>query len=270
MRSMKLVGLAAVAVIALFAVAASSASARTGPKFVGCKNVGAGNGTFEDSACQKAGGSKEWETFNITGPEAIKVSGGAQKLSATGIKIECSGLSAENATIEDTGGLGLDAETLVYTGCKSENVVGTSENCEARTESGTVAGEIKTDPLKSELGYQEAAPALATATLFAPKVGTEFVSIELKVESGKTGKCPATNKFQVTGTVAVEAEALKAFNVTDALTAPKPALKHFFPATGADKKPELKVTGGFTATYSGKANISLNGTNAGDAWGLEE
>jgi hypothetical protein len=241
MRSIKLTGVAAVAIVALFAVTASSALARTGPRFyVG----GALLGAVESIEAQAEGN---------------------QVLTASGVEIECTGVSVEAATIENpapAGSPGKDAETLVYSGCTYKGK--TAAECEARTKGGGTAGQIKTVALTSELVFQ-ATTGTATDTLFKPG-GTEFVSIEFKGTS-----CPLT-ETKVKGSVAVENTTANEGKeeVEDVLTAPNPAITAVFTAGGVETKPKLTVTGGFVATYAGKAKVKLSGANVGKKWGVKE
>jgi hypothetical protein len=236
MRSMKLTGMAAVAIVALFGVTASSAFARTEPQWL-------------------------VEAVPLSGTESIEAKGvGAQVLTATGVEVECSGMSGQNGNIIIGGSPGTDEEVLVYSNCTYKGK--TAAQCEATTKGGgSPPGVIKTNLLSSELGFK-AATGTETLTLFKPKPpATEFVSIEFKGTS-----CPLT-ETKVNGSVAVENPPTE--GVFDVFTAPGVAIKQFFNATGVvTAKPKLTVTGGFVATYAGKVEVWLNGVNVGKKWGI--
>jgi hypothetical protein len=230
-RSVKLPGAAAVVVFAVLA-AASSAFGGTGPEFL-----------IEGSL--------------LPSTESIEAQGSSsQALTSTGVALECSGVSLEGGNLFATNP-GTDEETLVYSGCTYQGK--TAAECEARTKAGGTAGQIKTVALASELGYK-AATGPDALTLFRPKVGTEFVSVEFKGTS-----CPLT-ETKVKGSVAVENESVE--NVNEVLTAPAVAINKFFNAAGVETKPKLTVTGGFTATYAGKVEVWLSGASKGKPWGV--
>jgi hypothetical protein len=235
MRTMKPTVAATVALVALFAVAASSAFARTGPRFY-----------------------VEGSLLGAT--ESIEAQAqGSQVLTATGVEIECSEATGEGFGSIFVSNPGTAEGTAAYTGCTYKGK--TAAECEARTKGGGTPGQIKTLALIAELGFK-ATTGTETVTLVKPKVGTEFVSVEFKGTS-----CPLT-ETKVSGSVAIETEAVE--NVNDVLTAPATAIKQVFNAAGVETKPKLTVTGGFAATYIGKDEVWVTGSNVGKKWGVKE
>jgi hypothetical protein len=235
MRSVKLTGVAAMTLVALLAVTASSALARTGPRFYV-------EGTL-------LGATQSVESNAL----------GAQVLSFTGVELECSAMSLEGGNLLATNP-GTGEETLVYSGCTFKGK--TAAECEVRTKGGGTAGQLKTVQLASELVFRtQVGPE--TDTLFKPKSGTEFVSIEFKGTS-----CPLP-QTRVNGSVAVENEATE--HITEVLTAPASSIHSVWNAAGTvQTRPKLTVAGGFTATYEGKAEVWLTGAEVGKKWGIKE
>jgi hypothetical protein len=234
----KLTATFAVAILIALAFAAAPAFARSGPEFYIEGSPLAGSETIESQAS------------------------GNQVLKATGVLVECTSVQLASSKILE-GAPGTGEQTLKYGGCEEKSTEGkTATGCEARTKGGTSAGVIETVALKSELGFK-AATGSEILTLFAPKVGTEFVAIEFK------GANCYLNETKVNGSVALENPASE--SVKDVLTAPATAIKKVFTCEGTEAaKPKLTVTGGFTATYSGKAEVWLNGANTGNSWGTKE
>jgi hypothetical protein len=239
MRSMKLIGVAAVAVVVLFAVAASSAFARTGPRF------------YVEGALLGANESIESQAK------------GTQILAATGVEVECAGVSLEPGTGKLlTGNPGTNEETLLYSGCVYKGK--TAAQCEAK--SGIIKEQIKTKLLDSELVFK-AAIGTETDTLFKPAAPPEFATIKF---AGT--ECPLA-ETKVNGSVAVENTTANEpkEDVKDVLTAPAVAIKKVFNAAGnVETKPKLTVTGGFVATYSGQVEVWLTGANEKKKWGVKE
>jgi hypothetical protein len=233
MRSIKLIGVAAVAIMALFAVTASSALARTGPRFYVAGSLLGASESIESQAK------------------------GSQILEATGVAIECTGLSLEGGKLL-TGNPGTDEETLVFDGCTYKGK--TAAECEAK--SGVVAGQIKAENLQSELVYTAKTGGVIATLLKGVSVTIKFIG----------PNCPIV-ETKVMGSVAVENTTANEpkEDVKDVLTAPTIAIKKVFNAAGnVETKPKLTVTGGFVATYSGQAEVWLTGANEGKKWGVKE
>jgi hypothetical protein len=233
MRRIKLTAVAAIAIVAAFAVAASSALAS--PRFY-----------------------VEGALLGSTEPIEAQANGN-QVLTANGVGVECTALSLEGATIFPSNP-GSGEETVVYSGCTFEGR--TAAECEARTKGGGTAQQVKTVALSSELGYR-AATGEETLTLFRPKAGTTFVSIEFKGTN-----CPLT-ETKVTGSVAAENDPVQ--KVNEELTFPAVAINRFFNAAGTETaKPKLTVTGGLPTRYKGRVEVRLTGGNVGLNWGVKE
>ncbi len=235
MRRMKLVGLAIVAVLALGATMTASAFAASN------------NPEFKVEGLAVAAGGEELAASATT----------SQVLKAPNITIECSSLVAKSGS--KLLPLGLNSETLVYSGC---GVPGKSA-CVVKNVGGT-GGTIETQPLNSRLEWASETAANneeenKTDTLFEPETGEAGLFVELEV----SGTCPflTTGKHKVTGEVLVENENTTAEALSHSLTAPTTALKHYWRNEGGVAVEKtvrtFEVSPFGTSTYSGTSSVSL-------------
>jgi hypothetical protein len=249
MRSMKLLGVAAVAVFAVLAMTASSAFALINPQW------------------EEEGSKPLAANLAVTAK-----ANGTQTLSA-GIVINCTGLKLNNGElVPGNGGLGggTDKESIVYEGCTVEPSSKVKE-CEARTKGGmTPAETIETLPLESSLGWkskklaeEEKGPSL---TLFKPVTPSTFVEIEFKKKTG-TAECPTgITEASVTGSVAVE-NIEGGLKLTNELNAPSTVITEFWSNTATvptKQSVKLSAFGILTAKYIGKSEIT-----AAKTWGIK-
>jgi hypothetical protein len=232
-------GLALMVVLAISVVSSASASAATNnPQWqVAGKVLTAGESkevTAEANGAQK---------LNIGGAFLGNIKCTALKLQA---RAKILGSTAPNP--------GTDEETIVYEKCELEG----KPECKINGEAAGVA-KITTNLLKSTLVFETKAAAEAqsapTLTLFEPKVGTVFVTLEL------TGTCNATGKFEITGQVAAknpEGATEKEVHVSES---PATAITKYFVNEGGvttEKKVTALKFGIFPASYIGNSNIRLS------------
>jgi hypothetical protein len=263
MKRIRIIGLVLAAVFALSAVASATASAEENPTWWYCKKVGGTLGKFTTSACTGTEAPGEWEkTFLAAGEfkEITAAANGTQKLSSTGVTINCTALKLGAGAKLLGGEPGTDEEIITYEKCSVEGFPLCKIN-------GKNAGEatITTNLLKSTLVFETKAAAEAktapTLSLFEPKVGTQFVEIEF------SGTCPATGKLKVLGKVLAKNVNGESHIETGELEAPPTAIKKYFTNPGATEHKfsateELHLEGIFNlpATYSGKATVKLKET----------
>jgi hypothetical protein len=165
-RSLKVLGLAVVAVLALSAVMASAASAKQW--YV--------NGSATPLAGSETVSCKTATGFTLTS----KVGEITLVLKATGV--EC----LAGSKIENSGGLGIDSGTLKFTGVTVEK----PKNCSVS------GGSITTNALNTEL----IVPAGDTTNgydLFKPATGSEFVTVSIT-----GGTCAVAGNYPVKGEIA--------------------------------------------------------------------
>ncbi len=206
-----MVGLCLVAVFAIAAVTATSASAKT-PEWGKC--VAKAGGKYVDGGCQTKGkgGSFEWEKGSKLPNVAFtghSVGGGGVLTTGLGV---CSGGTYKKMRVprkkcEEGGGepfnpsgkLKVECETETNTGetvgkNKVANVAVTFTGCKALgsfpcTGPGAAEGEVKTYPLKGELGYINKAAKEVGLRLTPAKAKGHFAEFE----------CPAINDKIVVG-----------------------------------------------------------------------
>jgi hypothetical protein len=193
------------AVFVFVAIAATPAEAIEGPFYQRCKNVGAGNGNFEDNECSNAGGAKEWEKFRLLAGFP-QIEGAAEKefvLVGVGITKKCKKLKLEAAALvgEPPGNAGWSVEAIVFEECTVE---GNGVPCEVYSEQNQgkkELGVIRTTPLTNTLDFPNAAPAIGDALLvyFAPVKGTVIAALKF------TGAGCKVTSLILEGSVAGEA-----------------------------------------------------------------
>lgn len=232
MRSMKLLGLSLLAALALAAVATATASASE-PSIWQCVKASKNaekkyTGGYTDKKCSAESptheGKYQFEEWFLGNKEAkTGKQGKVKELKAKGAK----GIGA-NLEVIGLGGVfcAKTAATGFFNGPKSaRDVVATFSGCELEhkpcksLQAGTKSGEVKTFPLKAEIGYLSAAEHLAGAA-FSPESGLYLAQFEcggeqeLRVSGSvigevKTGESSPYNKFSKSVTIAFEESAGK-------------------------------------------------------------
>jgi hypothetical protein len=255
MQRVKLVGMLAAAVFAAMSAMASAAFA-----------VEKNNPFYEVETVPFESG-----TESVTGKQK-----NVQTLTGNGEEIQCQQLKATGSPqIEGFAkpAAGKNKETLEYSECKVTSTG--SSNCEARTKGGGTAGTIDTKSLESKLVYESKSGAENetgnTETLFKPTTGN-FVELEFKVESGKTGTCPSVTEVTVSGSVALENINGSTEEKTKVLKAPSSPIAKVYENTATENGHEVKVSlkafGFLPATYVGESEVELSGTKAGNKWSV--
>jgi len=272
---MKIVGLCFIASLALSAVLSTSALAKN-PRWVVCEKVTSG-GHWKDSQCteKQEGGSHDTRELKTNETREVTVeANGEQKLSTPGAKttILCKKVSVKAGAILIGGEPGTDEEILRYEECEIEG----SPTCLINKEKAKKA-KIETNLLSSGLGYSTETREIeenqqGTVTVFKPKSGTTFVTLELEKEEG--GSCPLASiekmALPVKGEVLCENIGGDEHLVTHEINCPEPLLKEYW-LQSASQKPE-KVTikklelATMASTYVGKSKIKLAGIEAGQEW----
>ena len=247
MRSMKLVGLAFAAVLAMsLAVSASAFAATNNPTF------------FEWNGAENEVGA---------GGLAITAEANGNQRLVGAATVVCTGVAVEEGAKLLAGGA--DEETLKYTGCTVEGK--TEAECNVRNDGAGSAGTIATEPLSSKLAWKTKTAANeendeSTVTVFTPKTGTKFTSLEFKGTNCGFG---VGGGHEVKGEVAVNNVAPATHAFTHGLEAPGSAIKTYWLNEGGTAKEHkvktFEVTGLLTtsATYEGKSLVT-----AGTEWGV--
>jgi hypothetical protein len=245
MRSVKLVVMSLVAVLAMSMAISASA-------FAGTLNPLFGEGTSETALTSPLG---------ITAAAVTN-----QELVGATATIVCTSVGVESGAQLLTGGN--NEETLKYTGCTVKGK--TEAECHVSNDLGTV-GTITTELLASKLAWKtkkaaEEEKQAETVTLFTPKTGTKFTSLEFNGSS-----CPfgTGGGHEVKGEVAVNNVAPATHKLTHELEAPKSKIEEYYLNEGGTATKHtvnvFKVTGIFEtgATYVGKSSVT-----AGTEWSV--
>lgn len=236
MRSMKLVGLAVAAVVALLVVGAASAFAGENPEFYVGSSPLSSSETIEAEA------------------------NGTQVLKATGIEIDCTGVTAIGGVVKP-GSPGTDTESLKYTGC---TVKGHESECVAKTEGGSEPGVIQTQKLVSKLAFKTAksaeeksAASNGTVTVFEPEAGASEAFVKIELTGTNCGFVPETSTVKgsvvVTNVQATNTES----SAKEVQELSAEGGEKYFTNPGA-KETKAKLTAfGLSASYKGKSKVKL-------------
>ncbi len=256
LKRFRIVGLCLVAVMAVSAFGAVAAQA-TPVWVVPCHKVIAANkglGAYEDSACSKLGGTKEFSKILLAGETVAVRSMGVGNfiLKTANDTITCSG-SAPHASEENTGTFyggepGTNSETITFYGCKG--TAGGANGCTASTSS-TNPGVIGPVNVNTFLAYPKGAfKGTAKALVGLVPAGTGNVFATFKLE----GSCLGAGQ-----SVTVEATGTEIGDAPETETASLLILKK--PPTWGKKKCGLLgeagklVAGSFVVTKSGETAI---------------
>jgi hypothetical protein len=191
MRRIKIAGLCLVAVFAVSVAFAGTASAAA-PEFGSCvKGTEHSESNYDSSKCIKLAsedtslteaerlkkGVYKWVPGFTAGKTGFTTVGGAGTLTAKGGKtVTCTSEKSTGNYLED-GTNKKESTTVEFAGCKSSGF--------ACTTVGKATGELVTNPLLGEVGYENAAKK-KTALKLWPETGTRFiefkcVGLEVKV-----------------------------------------------------------------------------------------
>jgi hypothetical protein len=181
MRRIRIMGLCLVAVFAMGAITAGTASA-VAPEFGQClKKATSGGAGFSDSKCNKAvasGALYEWVAGAVAGKEHFTSTGTTATLKTSGGKtVTCSKENSTGEYLKD-GTNKKESTTVNFTSCKASGFTCTT--------AGDKTGELTTNPLIGEVGFENSAKT-KTALKLEPAPGHEgffikFSCIGLKVE----------------------------------------------------------------------------------------
>jgi hypothetical protein len=200
-------------------------------------------------------------------PIEVKAVSPKQVLTASGVKIECTGVKVDSgaAIIGGEGETaGTNKETIVYEGC----TVNGSPDCTVDNVGG-VAGTIATQALKSTLVFETKTAAekeeSKTLTLFEPASGSVFVELEL------AGTCPSpgAGKYPVEGQVAVTNKEGSVSKQEHELEAPAKVITEYYTnKAGKTEKHSVttfKVLHIANASYEGVVAVKLE---SGEDWAV--
>ncbi len=239
MKRIKIIGMSLVAacVIGLVGAASATAHATNNPQWQILSKV------------LKAG--------ETAGLQAEQV--GTQRLSFTGLTIECTKLSLASGAVlggSNAPAPGTSLETIVYSNCTVAGFVTCKIN-------GANPGTIETKPLRGLLVFltKEGAlqeDALASGTLFEPDTGKVFAQFHLL----EPGLCPLTGALPIEGTgVLVKNLNATTLSLAKEIEAPATAITKYFvnePGLLVKEKPGIKLTvTGMAAVYNGKVRSWL-------------
>jgi hypothetical protein len=181
MRRIRIAGLCLVAAFVVSVAATATASAAA-PEFGRCVKETAVNkvysGSYSDSKCTKAvseaekakKGKYEWEA-GFGAKNKFTTSGGASTLATAGGKtVTCTGESSTGEYLKD-GTNKKESTTVEFQGCKSNGF--------ACTTAGKATGELETNELIGEVGFENKA-AKKTALKLTPAASAKGKFIEFK------------------------------------------------------------------------------------------
>jgi hypothetical protein len=219
MRRIRVAGLCVVAVFAMGAIASATASA-TAPEYGQClKKAVKSLPGYSDSKCNKEAteakkGSYEWLPGAVPGKNKFTSSGGAATLATKGGKtVTCTSEKSTGEYLAD-GTNKRESTAVEFAGCVSSTFKCTTE--------GKASGELVTNELLGEIGFESAAKKKTALKLYpAPSAKGKFIEfkcigLEVKVrgkgeESGagilvniKNDKMTATETLKYKATKGVQ------------------------------------------------------------------
>jgi hypothetical protein len=180
-------------VLAMSAIGSASALAAFNRQWQTCVNVGAGNGKFEESACKKEGGGKEWEWKTLAAGESkgVKDQGGTFVLNGITQTVTCKKVTSKGTIYGGTPGTDESSET--FTECTTKNA-----GCKVRSAGGTF-GSVVVPPSKTKL--EEKSSKLVDNF---EQNGTEFVTLEFSPENEAACEGEGYVRGKVSGNVTGE------------------------------------------------------------------
>jgi hypothetical protein len=193
MRKTSILLLSGLVIVAVSAVVSASASAAFNRQWQTCVNVGAGNGTFENSLCTKPGGGKEWEWKTLLAGESrgVKDQGGEFVFKEITQTITCKKVTSKGTIYGGTPGTDESSET--FTECTTKNT-----GCKVRSAGGTF-GSVVVPPSKTKL--EEKSSKLVDNF---EQNGSEFVTLEFSPENEPACEGEGYVRGKVTGNVTGE------------------------------------------------------------------
>jgi hypothetical protein len=174
MKRITIIGLCLVAVFAMSAIATATASAEA-PEFGQClKKAVAGGAGYSDSKCNKAVGIKakyEWVPGFVAGKEKFTSTGATATLKTSGGKtVTCKKENSTGEYLKD-GSNKKESTTVNFVECKSSGF--------ACTTAGDKTGELTTNPLIGEVGFENTLKTKTDLKL-EPAAGHEGFFVKFK------------------------------------------------------------------------------------------
>jgi hypothetical protein len=251
-------------------LAPATAAAREGPFWKICENVGANNGTFEDTECKKPGGTKAWESVRLPeggSKEIVGKAGLAFVIEAGGIVVECTKLKLQEGKARINGSNGRNFSSMeVGFVLESCVVKGNGEGCEV--EGKKVASEGLIDTLT--FGALKLAAGDILLAWYKPLKGEvlarlKFAAKLCKVKEAALEGSVAGEGWQGKGPIEIENhELLSTITSVNFPATPVAVVFWEFEKVKTEAKPSLKLFG-VAAKLRGRAELELIG---GQSWGI--